>query len=110
MVHSAHILAEPALNFDFGVKEALRQFGNWEAETGGTKTSQAAARLCIKARQKLNLVLDAAAHLGSCTCQNCIILISSKFTSWTAQGQVKKSLLLKLPGQGYCHGLFQDMC
>ena len=76
-----HLLAEPALNFKFGVKEALRQFGNREAEVGEVKTSRAAVKLCIKARQKLNLVLDAAAHLGSSTSQNCIMFISSKFVS-----------------------------
>lgn len=36
-----HLLAEPALNFKVGVKEALRQFGNWEAETE-VETSRAA--------------------------------------------------------------------
>lgn len=30
------------LEFKVGVKETLRQFGNWEAETGQVKTSRAA--------------------------------------------------------------------
>lgn len=103
-----HLLADPALNFKFAVKEALRQFGNWEAEKE-VKTSWAAVRLCIKARQKLNLVLDAAVHLEAAR-QNCMF-ISSKFMSWTAYKSPSKKImqLLKLPRQGYCHGLYQYM-
>lgn len=57
------------------------------------KTSWASERLSVKARQKLNLALDAAARLGSSTCQNCIMFISSKFTSWTTQKRPSKKIM-----------------
>lgn len=70
-----HLLAEPALNL-----KLVSRKPSGSLVTGRLRQENLKPHVlqCIKARQKLNLVPAAAAHLGS---QNCIMFISSKFKS-----------------------------
>lgn len=73
-----HLLAEPASNLKL---VSRKPSGSLVTERLRQDKLKPHVLHCIKARQKLNLVSAAAAHLGSSTSQNCIMLISSKFKS-----------------------------